>query len=201
MSFFTERDRPLEESQAGNKSPLESLKQAVTGGGLAMVYGLLAVLTVAVIEFLFSLEDGGFYVLQWYRGAIAIAVLLAVSTLVPGYFTRAPIGRKQWILVGALAVLLAVSGLSMLWSLSRELSFFETSRTTMYVGVFVLLLPAAARWGWLVVDAMIFGGLLPRPSTGSSRRSSRRSSSTRVSSRWRMIPEPPLPWGTTPPSG
>lgn len=56
MSFFTERDRPLEESQAGNKSPLESLKQAVTGGGLAMVYGLLAVLTVAVIEFLFSLE-------------------------------------------------------------------------------------------------------------------------------------------------
>lgn len=149
------------EKPDARKGAFGRLKRSLGGGGVATLYGLLAVLTVGVIQFLFSLEDGGFYVLQWYRGAIAISVLLVVSTLVPGYFTRAPIGRKQWILVGALAVLLAVSGLSMLWSLSRELSFFETSRTTMYVGAFVLLLPAARRWGWLVVDATVFGGLLP----------------------------------------
>jgi hypothetical protein len=29
------------------------------------------------------------------------------------------------------------------------------------VGAFIVLLPAAARWGWLIVDAAIFGALLP----------------------------------------
>ncbi len=147
--------------EKGGDSRMASLGRLAKGNGPAVVYGLLAVLTVAVIQFLFSLEDGAFYVTQWYRGAIAISVLLVVSTLVPGYFTRAPLGRGQWALAGALAVLLAVISLSILWSLSRELSFFEASRTTMYVGAFVLLLPAARRWGWLVVDTMVFGGLLP----------------------------------------
>lgn len=161
MSSFTEQEKPLEETPSDKNGLLGRVKQTITGGGLATVYGLLAVLTVAVVEFFFSLDDGGFYVLQWYRGAIAISVLLVLSTLVPGYFTNARIGRKQWLLVGALAVLLGVSGASMLWSLSRELSFLDTSRTTMYVGVFVLLLPAVARWGWLTIDTIVFAGLLP----------------------------------------
>lgn len=162
MSSQLEGGTTMEETGSGEEraSRLASLKHLATGGGLAYFYGLLAVLTVAGIQFLFSLEDGAFYVTQWYRGAIAISVLLVISTLVPGYFTRSPVGRKQWMLAGALAVLLAVMAASILWSLSRELSFFETSRTTMYIGAFVLLLPAAARWGWLVVDTMIFGGLL-----------------------------------------
>lgn len=162
MNSRLEGGPAMEEMKTTNErgSRLASLRRLAAGGGPAALYGLLAVLTVAVIQFLFTLDDGAFYVPQWYRGAIAISVLLVVSTLVPGYFTRAPIGRQQWMLAGALAVLLAVVGASMLWSLSRELSFFETSRTTMYVGAFVLLLPAAARWGWLVVDTMIFGGLL-----------------------------------------
>lgn len=162
MSSQTEGGTTIEETQPTGErdSKLVALRRLGRGDRPATFYGLLAVLTVAVVQFFFSLEDGAFYVTQWYRGAIAISVLLVVSTLVPGYLTRAPIGRKQWMLAGALGVLLAVVGTSILWSLSRELSFYETSRTTMYVGAFVLLLPAAARWGWLVVDTMIFGGLL-----------------------------------------
>lgn len=162
MSFSIEDKVVLEKTRPADDrgSKLARLRRLAKGDGPATFYGLLAVLTVAVVQFFFSLEDGAFYVTQWYRGAIAISVLLVVSTLVPGYLTRAPIGRKQWMLAGALGVLLAVVGLSILWSLSRELSFFEASRTTMYVGAFVLLLPAAARWGWLVVDTVIFGGLL-----------------------------------------
>ncbi|MEJ7872179.1 MAG: hypothetical protein WKF67_07950 [Rubrobacteraceae bacterium] len=162
MSSQLEGGKTIEETKPTEErgSRLASLKRLATGSGPASFYGLLAVLTVAVVQFFFSLEDGAFYVTQWYRGAIAISVLLVVSTLVPGYLTRAPIDRKQWLLAGALGVLLAVVGASILWSLSRELSFYETSRTTMYVGAFVLLLPTAARWGWLVVDTMIFGGLL-----------------------------------------
>lgn len=161
MNFPTEGEMEETRTSERNRAGFSWLRRQATGGGIASAYGLLAVVTVAVVEFLFSLHDGAFYVTQWYRGAIAISALLVVSTLIPGYFTRASLGRRHWMLAGALAVLVAVEGASILWSLSRELSFFETSRTTMYVGVFVLLLPAARRWGWLVVDTIVFAGLLP----------------------------------------
>lgn len=163
MSSQLEGGATMEETRSTKErgSRFATLGRLLKGDGPAALYGLLAVLTVAVVEFFFSLDDGGFYVLQWYRGAIAISLLLALSTLIPGYYTKAPIGRKQWLMVGALAILLLVSGATIIWSLSRELSFFDTSRTTMYVGVFVLLLPVAARWGWLVVDSIVVAGLLP----------------------------------------
>jgi len=161
LSFSTEDRRVSEQTTTNRKRRLDVLRRAGVRRNLISLYGLVAVLTVAVVQFLFSLEDGGFYVEQWYRGAIAISAVLVVSTLVPGYYTDAGIGRKQWMLAGALAVLTAVTGASIVWSLSRELSFFDASRTVMYVGAFVLLLPVARRWGWLVVDVTVFGALLP----------------------------------------
>jgi O-antigen ligase len=94
-------------------------------------------------------------------GAAAIAVALAVSAFVPGYFSAASLSRWQWALVGALLSLAAIVAASVLWSISPALSLLEASRTAMYVGAFVLLLPAATRWGSLIVDATVFGALLP----------------------------------------
>jgi O-antigen ligase len=41
---------------------------------------------------------------------------------------------------------------SISWSIAPVLSFQEASRTAMYAGTFVLLLPAVAYWGSLLVD-------------------------------------------------
>ena len=123
-------------------------------------YGLFAVLLVASVELFFSLRKGGFFLEQWYWGA-AIVVALVGAALVPGYLSSPSVGRKQWALAGALLVLTAVVGASVLWSIVPVSSTLEASRTAMYAGAFALLLPAAARWGSLVVDTTIFGALLP----------------------------------------
>ena len=118
-------------------------------------------MVVALIQLFFSLEKGGYFISQWYWGASAVAVALIVGALIPGYLWNSSLGYKQWAVVGTLCALIVVVTLSISWSISPVLSVHEASRTAMYVGVFVLLLPAAARWGWLIVDATIVGSLLP----------------------------------------
>lgn len=122
-------------------------------------YGLLAVVVVSSIQLFFSVQRGGYFISQWYWGASAVAVALVVAVLIPGYFSN--LRRAQWALVGTLLAFTAIVTASISWSISPVLSVHEASRTAMYAGVFVLLLPAAARWGWLIVDATIFGALLP----------------------------------------
>lgn len=138
---------------------LEGLKSRVAAKDPTAAYGLLAVAVVALIQLFFSLRSGGYFIEQWYWGASAVAVALLGAALVPGYLSSA--GRKQWALAGTLIVLTAVVTASIFWSISPVLSFHEASRTAMYAGAFVLLLPAAVRWGSLVEDATIFGALLP----------------------------------------
>jgi hypothetical protein len=128
---------------------------------LVIWYGLFAVVVVALIQLYFSIHKGGYFIYQRYWGASAIAIALIGAALVPGYLSRSSLGRWQWALVGTLLAFTATVTASILWSISPMLSWHEASRTAMYAGVFVLLLPAAARWGWLIVDATIFGALLP----------------------------------------
>jgi O-Antigen ligase len=124
-------------------------------------YGLLAVAVVASVQIYFSLRDGGYFIEQWPWGASAIAAALVGAALVPRYFSTASLGRGQWALVGALVALVVIVTASISWSIAPELSFQEAARTAMYAGTFVLLLPAVAYWGSLVVDLTLFGALLP----------------------------------------
>jgi O-Antigen ligase len=124
-------------------------------------YGLLAVAVVASVQIFFSLRLGGYFIGQWSWGAAAIAAALVGAALMPRYFSTASLGRWQWALVGALVALVAIVTASISWSIAPELSFHEASRTAMYAGTFVLLLPAVAFWGSLVVDLTLFGALLP----------------------------------------
>jgi hypothetical protein len=126
---------------------------------LARWYGLLAVAVVSLTQLFFSLHKGGYFPDQWYWGASAIAIALVGAALVPGYFSS--LRRGQWVLLGTLLALTAIVAASISWSISPVLSVLEASRTAMYVGAFLLLLPAAARWGWLIADATVFGALLP----------------------------------------
>ena len=124
-------------------------------------YGLLAVAVVASVQIFFSLRLGGYFIEQWAWGASAIAAALVGAALIRRYFSTASLGRGQWALVGALVALVAIVTASISWSIAPELSFQEASRTAMYAGTFVLLLPAVAYWGSLVVDLTLFGALLP----------------------------------------
>ncbi len=126
---------------------------------LARWYGLLAVAVVSLTQLFFSLHKGGYFPDQWFWGASAIAIALVGAALVPGYFSS--LRRGQWVLLGTLVALTAIVTASISWSISPALSVLEASRTAMYVGAFLLLLPAAARWGWLIADATVFGALLP----------------------------------------
>ena len=113
------------------------------------------------VQVYFSVYKGGYFPEQWYKGVWVLLGALGASALIPGYYAAASMGRKQWVLVAILALFAGVVAASVLWSISRELSVREAARTTMYAGVFVLLLPAAVRWSALIVDAVVFGGLLP----------------------------------------
>ena len=124
-------------------------------------YGLLAVAVVASVQIFFSLRLGGYFIEQWAWGASAIAAALVGAALIRRYFSTASLGRGQWALVGALVALVVIVTASISWSIAPELSFHEASRTAMYAGTFVLLLPAVAYWGSLVVDLTLFGALLP----------------------------------------
>jgi O-antigen ligase len=124
-------------------------------------YGLLAVAVVASVQIFFSLHLGGYFIEQWAWGAAAIAAALVGAALVPRYFSTASLGRGQWAQVGALVALVVIVTASISWSIAPELSFQEASKTAMYAGTFVLLLPAVAYWGSLVVDLTLFGALLP----------------------------------------
>jgi O-antigen ligase len=123
-------------------------------------YGLLAVAVVASVQIYFSLHLGGYFIEQWAWGAAAIAAALVGAALIRGYFSTASLGRWQWALVGALVALVVIVTASISWSIAPKLSFQEASRTAMYAGTFVLLLPAVAYWGSLVVDLTLFGALL-----------------------------------------
>lgn len=127
----------------------------------ASYYGLFAVLVLASVQLYFSLRGGGYFPEQWYWGAALVAAALGGAVFVPGYLTSSSVGPKQWALAGALLGLVALATASVFWSVSPSLSLNEASRTAMYAAVFALLLPAAARWGSLVVDATILGALLP----------------------------------------
>lgn len=136
-----------------------NVRRYVTRENLALAYGLIAVFGVGAIAAFFSVHRGGYFPQQWFWGVSAISILLGISILVPGYYSA--LSRKQWALVGALGVFVAVVAGSILWSVSYELSLREALRTGMYAGAFVLLLPAARRWSSLIVDTVVFAALLP----------------------------------------
>ncbi|CAN5604321.1 hypothetical protein BH23PAT1_BH23PAT1_0600 [soil metagenome] len=155
MSSTLTEPSSIQEDQLESPRP----RRWVTRENLVLIYGLLAVLGVAWVELFFSVHKGGYFPQHWFWGVSITLTLLGVSVLVPGYYSS--LHRRQWILTGVLGSFVAIIALSILWSVAPELSQREAFRTAMYAGVFVLLLPAAVRWGWLIVDTTIFAALMP----------------------------------------
>jgi hypothetical protein len=73
---------------------------------------------------------------RWLPVAISILGLLFVALFVTNYF--ADMTRIVWVLVGLLAALVAVKGLSLTWTISRTDTAQELLRSSMYLAAFAL---------------------------------------------------------------
>ena len=91
----------------------------------------------------------------WLPVATGSFVLLFVTLFVSGYYRDVP--RVGWVLVALLAILVAVKGLSMIWTISESLTVQELLRSAMYLATFILALSAlfAARQVAPVLDLSI----------------------------------------------
>jgi hypothetical protein len=76
----------------------------------------------------------------WLPVAAGILALLFVTLFVRGFYWDLP--SVGLLLVGLLAVLVAVKGLSMIWTISETETIKETLRSSMYLATFLLALAA-----------------------------------------------------------
>jgi len=106
---------------------------------LAVFKGLLMLALLAVTAY--GMLNAGLYRDElWLPVAAGVLVLLFVTLFVRGfYWDLPPVGI---LLVGLLAGLVAVKGLSMVWTISETETIKETLRSSMYLATFLMALAA-----------------------------------------------------------
>ena len=94
-------------------------------------------LTALMVLTLYGMLDRGLFGPErWLPAAAAILGLFFISLFVADYFADIP--RIALILVGLLAVLVAVKGLSLIWSIAQTETINELLRSSMYLASFIL---------------------------------------------------------------
>lgn len=131
---MTEKVR-REEAGEGRKRA----KTRRTGRRLAIFKALVLVALTAVTAY-GTLNSGLYRDELWLPVAAGIFGLLLVTLFVRGYYQDVP--RAGWILVALLAALVGIKGLSLIWTISDNLTVLELLRSSMYLATFVLVLAA-----------------------------------------------------------
>jgi hypothetical protein len=92
----------------------------------------------------------------WLPVATGILALLFVTLFVRGFYWDLP--TVGILLVGLLAALVAVKGLSMVWTISETETIKETLRSSMYLATFLMALAAftSGRQVGSLIDASVF---------------------------------------------
>ncbi len=112
------------------------------------------VLTILMVITLYGMLNRGLFGIElWLPVAVAILGVAFITLFVADYFADLP--RIIWVLVGLLAVLVAVKGLSLTWSISRTETVQELLRSSMYLAAFVLA--AASLSSWRLVGPFVDG--------------------------------------------
>ncbi len=131
---MTEKPRPAEVGESRQRA-----KTRRTGRRLVIFKALVlvALLTLTV----YGMLNSGLYREElWLPVAAGILGLLLVTLFVGGYYRDVP--WAGWILVAILALLVGIKGLSLLWTISDNLTVLELLRSSMYLALFVLMLGA-----------------------------------------------------------
>ncbi len=112
------------------------------------------VLTILMVITLYGMLNRGLFGIDlWLPVAVAILGVAFITLFVADYFADVP--RIIWVLVGLLAVLVTVKGLSLTWSISRTETVQELLRSSMYLAAFVLA--AASLSSWRLVGPFVDG--------------------------------------------
>ncbi|MDQ3285636.1 MAG: hypothetical protein M3P92_08050, partial [Actinomycetota bacterium] len=111
------------------------VKGWVAGRNLTIFKSLVLAILVA-ITFYGILNRGIFSAELWLPVAVAMLGLVFITLFIADYFAETP--RIVGVLLGLLAVLVAVKGLSLTWSIARTETVQELLRSSMYLAAFVL---------------------------------------------------------------
>ena len=131
---MTERVRQEEAEEVRKRA-----KTRRTGRRLA-IFKALVLIALTVATAYGALNSGLFPDELWLPAAAGILGLLLVTLFVRGYYRDVP--RVGWILVAPLAALVGIKGLSLVWTISDNLTVLELLRSSMYLATFVLVLAA-----------------------------------------------------------
>lgn len=124
-------------------------------GRLLAVFKALVLLGLVGVT-AYGMLDGGLYGDdRWLPVAAGLLALLGITVLVGGFYRDVPV--EGWVLVGLLAVLVGIKGLSMTWTLSETETVKELLRSAMYLATFIVALGAlsSGRQVAPLVDAAI----------------------------------------------
>src|SRR3712207_2543393 len=105
------------------------------GRNLTIFKSLVLAILIA-ITFYGILNRGIFSAELWLPVAVAMLGLVFITLFIGDYYAETP--RIVWMLLGLLAVLVAVKGLSLTWSIARTETVQELLRSSMYLAAFAL---------------------------------------------------------------
>ena len=106
------------------------------------IFKTFLLVALVVITAYGMLNKGLFGEERWIPVAGMVLAITFVSLFVRGFYRAVP--RVGWMLVGLMAVLVAVKGLSMIWTISPTETIEELLRSSMYLAAFAVALAAAA---------------------------------------------------------
>ncbi len=123
----------LRQEGSTKESPPE--KERAAGRNLTIFKNLILMALMFIT--LYGMLDRGLFGLERLLPTIAAVLgLFFIALFVADYFADVP--RIAWILVGLLAVLVVVKGLSLTWSISQTETINELLRSSMYLATFAL---------------------------------------------------------------
>jgi hypothetical protein len=140
---------------SGMEHKVDRDKHRRPGRLLAVFKGLVMLALLAATAY--GMLDAGLYRDElWLPVAAGVLALLFVTLFVRGFYWDLP--SVGILLVGLLAALVAVKGLSMVWTISETETIKETLRSSMYLAAFLMALAALAsgRQVGSLIDASVF---------------------------------------------
>jgi hypothetical protein len=134
---------------------VETARQERRPGRVLSVFKAVVLLVLLGVTAYGTLNEGLYGEELWLPVAAGILGLLFVTLFVGDFFWDVPV--IGWVLVGLLAILVGVKGLSLLWTVSEGETIKEVVRASMYTATFLLTLTAlsAGRQVAPLMDAAI----------------------------------------------
>src|SRR5215203_2185019 len=113
-------------------------------GRLLAVFKGLVMLSLLAVTVYGMMRDGLYLDAFWLPVAAGVLALLFATLLVRGFYADLP--PAGTLALAFLAALVAVKGLSMVWTISETETIKETLRSSMYLAIFVMTLGAITSW-------------------------------------------------------